>query len=226
MSKYLPIRSPWYAEYERWPYTRGPNYTRAMFREQGRRGFFTAQPMNRMPALQGLGDVNIPAFCGGLAQFQTCASLAQQNAKAACYAVADPTVDPNGYNSCVSTKTDEFTTLCVKDCLAPTNGAQACYDKCNTGCVGDAGCFQNCFSVCTTPPVPPVPPVPPNPDPSKKNGAGPAGGGGATTGASFFSDFFQNPTKMIGTLAVVGGILWYMSDKSKKALRNARRRRS
>jgi len=224
MSKYLPIRSPWYAEYERWPYTRGPNYTRAMFREQGRIGNFRAQPMNRMPGLSGLGDINIPAFCGGLAQFQTCASLAQQNAKAACYAVADPGIDPNGYNSCVSMKTDEFTTLCVKDCLGATSGAQACYDKCNTGCIGDAGCFQNCFTVCTTPAVPPKKDGDgTTPDTTKKDGGGP-GGGGATTNAGFFADFFQNPTKMIGTLAAVGAVLWYMSKKSKTALRNARRR--
>jgi hypothetical protein len=63
-----PIVSPFYLEYQRYPYIRGANYVRPMFREHGPYGNFKSRPIERiLPPLQGLGaetgEFNIPWWC-------------------------------------------------------------------------------------------------------------------------------------------------------------------
>lgn len=60
---YTPIRNPLYIDATPWPYLKGPNYTRPVFKEHTRQGNFVRQPVMVMPALSGLGKVEIPAGC-------------------------------------------------------------------------------------------------------------------------------------------------------------------
>ena len=174
MPRYLPVRSPFYAEYERWPYTRGPNYTRAMFREQGRQGYFTAQPMNRMPGLRGLGS-----------------AIGPDKAKE-CYNTCDSSCAPQD-TACFKTCIDKCTfqgdnTAPPPDPVAATKCSDACNDLLGTPK------YTDCLIACGVKVNPEAP---------------------AAAQAGFFSGFFQSPTKMVATLAVVGGVLWWMSNRSK-----------
>lgn len=57
---YAPIQNPVYVDATEWPYIKGPNYTRPVFREHSRQGNFVVQPIIRMPALNGLGCMQAP----------------------------------------------------------------------------------------------------------------------------------------------------------------------
>lgn len=60
------IVSPFYLQWERYPYLRGPNYVRPMFREHSRAGNFRAQPIERTlaPPMSGLGAMDpVPWWC-------------------------------------------------------------------------------------------------------------------------------------------------------------------
>lgn len=61
-----PIVSPFYLQWERYPYLRGPNYVRPMFRENSRGGAFRAHPIERTlpPPMAGLGAMDpVPWWC-------------------------------------------------------------------------------------------------------------------------------------------------------------------
>lgn len=62
-----PIVSPFYLQWERYPYLRGPNYVRPMFRENSRGGSFRPRPIMRMPLSASEGDTadqfTIPWWC-------------------------------------------------------------------------------------------------------------------------------------------------------------------
>lgn len=55
---YAPIRSPYFPQYTPWPYIKGPNYTRPVFRENTT-GAFAPRPIVRMPSLKGLGQEKV-----------------------------------------------------------------------------------------------------------------------------------------------------------------------
>lgn len=57
---YAPIQNPTYIDATEWPYIKGPNYTRPVFREHSRQGNFRVQPIIRMPALSAFGQDPVP----------------------------------------------------------------------------------------------------------------------------------------------------------------------
>ncbi|MFA4971441.1 MAG: hypothetical protein WC683_02425 [bacterium] len=172
MPRYLPIRSPFYAQFERWPYTRGPNYTRAMFREQGPGGYFTAQPMNRMPPLLGLGYVGTgetPENCTKICT-DGCGSL-----------------DKDCFNGCYSQ------CMGISVPVTPDNKREGETIDCNAACAGKTGeALSRCVFDCGTGRAVPK-----------------------SAQAGFFADFWSSPVKMVGTLAVVGGLLWWVTSRKR-----------
>jgi len=80
---YAPIINPVYLDATPWPYIRGPNYTRPVFAEHSRRGNFVANPIIRMPRLdglggdpqwplRGLGELTVPYQCWDVSGFKEC----------------------------------------------------------------------------------------------------------------------------------------------------------
>jgi hypothetical protein len=140
------ILNPTYFEWLRWPYIRGPIYTRPVFREDSRQGNFVVQPIVRMPALEGLGV--LPGIGSGVEA--ACAPVSSNpQAHADCVAfntrmAADIAANPS--------KTAEYSAL-MAQASAACAGMQADY-------TAWAGCYYGKLAGRTGPGVGPAGKVP------------------------------------------------------------------
>lgn len=143
-----PIVSPFFLQYERYPYTRGPNYVRPMFRENGPYGNFKASPISRV--------MNRPLYSAQYPLMGLGATLDYKKCVGDCAAKCEYAGAPGteGNFACMD--------ACIKEC--PGEGREGttvnCSDLCKDQTPNSAG-WWSCMSTCTGLDFKPPTPAPP-----------------------------------------------------------------